>query len=205
LPVKPPVPPSIAVYRSFRFGGDTKTTKSRRRLALPQRCVDVLRRHRERLPRPPAAGDFVFATARGTALDAHNVRRSFRSVVASAGLNPREWTPRDLRHSFMSLLSANGVRIEDISRLVGQSATGVTERVYRHQLHAVLDEGASVGDERHLPARAGSHSDSHSAGYLTGTMIARRASELGGAEGIRTPDPLTARRVSNVQRVLLGP
>jgi integrase len=47
---KPPVPPSIAVYRSVRVGGDTKTTKSRRRLALPQRCVDVLRHHRERLP-----------------------------------------------------------------------------------------------------------------------------------------------------------
>lgn len=31
---------------------DTKTRKSRRRLALPQRCVDVLRRHRQRLPRP---------------------------------------------------------------------------------------------------------------------------------------------------------
>jgi integrase len=144
---KPPVPPSIAVYRSVRAGGDTKTTKSRRRLALPQRCVDVLRRHRERLPRPPVSGDLVFATARGTPLDAHNVRRSFRRVVAAAGLDPREWTPRELRHSFVSLLSANGVRIEDISRLVGHSATGVTERVYRHQLHAVLDEGASVMDD----------------------------------------------------------
>lgn len=35
LDAKPPVPPSIAVYRSIRVGGDTKTTKSRRRLALP--------------------------------------------------------------------------------------------------------------------------------------------------------------------------
>jgi integrase len=89
----------------------------------------------------------VFATANGTALDAHNVRRSFRRVVAAAGLNPREWTPRELQHSFVSLLSANGVRIEDISRLVGHSATGVTERVYRHQLRAVLDEGTAVMDD----------------------------------------------------------
>jgi integrase len=70
----------------------------------------------------------VFATANGTTLDAHNVRRSFRRVVAAAGLNPRDWTPRELRHSFVSLLSANGVRIEDISRLVGHSATGVTQQ-----------------------------------------------------------------------------
>lgn len=44
----PPVLPSIAVYRSVRVGGDTKTAKSRRRLALPTRCVDALRRHRDR-------------------------------------------------------------------------------------------------------------------------------------------------------------
>jgi hypothetical protein len=39
----PEVPPSIMVWRSVRAGGDTKTKKSRRTLALPQRCVEVLR------------------------------------------------------------------------------------------------------------------------------------------------------------------
>lgn len=72
-----------------------------------------------------------------------------RSDVSSPQLapDPREWTPRELRHSFVSLLSANGVRIEDISRLVGHSATGVSERVYSHQLRAVLDEGTPVMDD----------------------------------------------------------
>lgn len=143
----PPIPPSISVYRSVRIGGDTKTAKSRRRLALPQRCVDALQRHRDRLPHPLAPDALVFATSTGNALDAHNVRRAFRQVVSAAGLQPHEWTPRELRHSFVSLLSASGVRIEDISRLVGHSATGVTERVYRHQLHAVLDEGATAMDD----------------------------------------------------------
>jgi len=89
----------------------------------------------------------AFGTANGTELDAHNVRRSFRKVVAAAGLDETEWTPRELRHSFVSLLSASGVRIEDISRLVGHSGTAVTEKVYRHQLHAVLDEGTSTMDD----------------------------------------------------------
>ena len=141
------MPPSIAVYRSVRVGGDTKTRKSRRRLALPQRCVDALRRHHGRLPQPPARDALVFATSTGTAPDAHNVRRAFRQVVAAAGLDAQEWTPRELRHSFVSLLSASGVRIEDIARLVGHSATGVIERVYRHQLHAVLDEGTTAMDD----------------------------------------------------------
>ncbi len=144
----PPVLPSLAVYRSVRVDGDTKTMKSRRRLALPQRCVDALMRHRERMPAHRRAPDaLVFGTGNGTEMDAHNVRRSFRKVITAAGLDAAQWTPRELRHSFVSLLSASGVRIEDISRLVGHSGTAVTEKVYRHELHAVLDDGAIVMDE----------------------------------------------------------
>ena len=43
-----PVPPSVAVWRSVREGGDTKTAKSRRTLALPQAAVQALRDHRKR-------------------------------------------------------------------------------------------------------------------------------------------------------------
>ena len=45
----PPVPPSISVLRSVRQGGDTKTRKSRRRIAIPRRCVDALTAHRASL------------------------------------------------------------------------------------------------------------------------------------------------------------
>jgi integrase len=43
------------------------------------------------------------------------------------------WTPRELRHSFVSALSDRGMHIEQISRLVGHSSTHVTEEVYLHQ------------------------------------------------------------------------
>jgi integrase len=142
----PPVPPSISVLRSVRQGGDTKTRKSRRRLAMPQRCVDALRRHRDRLGRLPAGDALVFASATGTELDAHNVRRSFRRVVHAAGLDAGAWTPREMRHSFVSLLSDSGVPLEHISRLVGHSGTAVTEAVYRQQLRPVLEEGATAMD-----------------------------------------------------------
>ncbi|TDU87616.1 site-specific recombinase XerD [Kribbella voronezhensis] len=151
---EPPVPPSIRVWRSVREGGDTKTFKSRRTLELAVRCVDALKAHRERQDvRRQAAGsrwqhhDLVFATEIGTELDAANVRRAFRKVVREAGLDPTKWTPRELRHSFVSLLSSKGVRIEDISRLVGHASTTVTEKVYRHELRPVLTEGATKMDE----------------------------------------------------------
>ena len=51
---------------------------------------------------------------------------------------------RELRHSFVSVLSDAGVPVEQISQLVGHSGTTVTELVYRHQLRPVLQKGATV-------------------------------------------------------------
>lgn len=149
----PPLPPSVQVWHSVRAGGDTKTKKSRRTLALPQRAVTALREHRKRQDQDRAnAGTawqehgLVFTTTVGTPLDAANVRRAFRRITAQAGLNPADWTPRELRHSFVSLLSDHGVSLEDIADLCGHSGTTVTEKVYRHQLRPVLMAGATVMD-----------------------------------------------------------
>lgn len=147
------------LWRSVRATDDTKTEKSRRTLELPPDVVQTLKAHRvaqaeDRL----AAGmlwqdlDLVFCTSVGTALDAANVRRQFRAVVKASGIplpvradgSAGTWTPRELRHSFVSLMSANGVSIEEISRLVGHAGTTVTEAVYRHELRPVLTKGAEV-------------------------------------------------------------
>lgn len=85
----------------------------------------------------------VFASAVGTPLEAHDVRRAFRKVQA-AGLLPGDWTPREMRHSFVSLLPASGVALEDIARLVGHSGTAVTEAVYRKQIRPVIEQGATA-------------------------------------------------------------
>ena len=73
-------------------------------MELPDRCVVALRQHRkEQVEARVQAGssrvdqDLVFSTGLGTALDAANVRRSFRAVVARAGLDGPGWTPRELR------------------------------------------------------------------------------------------------------------
>ncbi|MEV0406802.1 hypothetical protein [Actinoallomurus sp. NPDC050550] len=54
----------------------------------------------------------------------------------------KEWTPWGLRHSFVSLLSAHDGPIENISRLVGNTNTVVTETVYRKQIRPVVQERA---------------------------------------------------------------
>jgi integrase len=144
----PPTPPSVQVWRSVRAGGDTKTRRSRRTIALPDRCVQALDRQRHSQQRTGvwAPLGFVFATNKGTQLDAANVRRAFRHVCERAGLESAAWTPRELRHSFVSLLSDADVPVEEIARLVGHSSTTVTETVYRKQLRPVLTGGAQVMD-----------------------------------------------------------
>jgi integrase len=77
---------------------------------------------------------------------ASNVRRSFRAVLTAASLDPADWTPRELRHSFVSLMSDAGVPIEKIARLVGHTGTATTKTVYRKQIRPVVIGGAEVMD-----------------------------------------------------------
>ena len=147
-----PVPPSVAVWHSVRQGGDTKTAKSRRTLALPQTAIEALREHRKRQAEDRLAAGalwqdhgLVFASSIGTPLDGANVRREFRKITQAAGLGTG-WAPRDLRHTFVSLMSADGVPIEEIARLAGHNQTSTTELVYRHELRPVITTGAEVMD-----------------------------------------------------------
>jgi len=144
---------AVFVWRSDRAGGDTKTPKSRRTLALPRRCALALREQRihqveDRLSAGPLWCDhgLVFASTVGTPLDHHNVRREFRKITEAAGLG-NAWVPRELRHSFVSLLSARDVPVEAIALLVGHKQTATTELIYRHQLVPALTRGAEVMDQ----------------------------------------------------------
>jgi site-specific recombinase XerD len=87
----------------------------------------------------------VFTTATGTPLGARHIRKMFQDVCERAGLG-RDWAPRDLRHTFVSLLSDDGMAIEKIARLAGHASSHVTETVYRQELRPVLQEGAEVMD-----------------------------------------------------------
>ena len=71
-----------------------------------------------------------------------NVRRGFRYIAAAARLDADARTPRELRHSFVSLLSDEGVQIVRLFSPAGGSK--VTEAVYRKQLRPVIDEGATA-------------------------------------------------------------
>jgi integrase len=72
LDAEPPVPPHVAVWRSVRLHGETKTERSRRTLALPRMAVEAL-----------------VATS-APASRTRTSRRSLRSVARKAWC----WSPR---------------------------------------------------------------------------------------------------------------
>ena len=136
-----------------RAGGDTKTQKSRQTLALPQRCAEALKklwvqqqRDRERAGELWQESGLLFASRVGTALTANNVIRAFRIITKKAGLG-EDWVPREMRHTFVSVLSANGVPVETIAVLVGHEQTATTELVYRHEIRPAITEGAEIMDK----------------------------------------------------------
>ena len=144
---------AVYVWRSVREDGDTKTELSRRTLEIPTEAATALRQQRKQQNQQRLiAGtdwqdnDLVFCTRTGTELAAGNVRRSFRAITKAAGIG-EDWTPRELRHSFVSILSDNGVPIETIADLVGHQTTIVTQKVYRHQLKPVITTGATTMNE----------------------------------------------------------
>jgi integrase len=143
----------VAVWRSVRARGETKTERSRRTLALPKMAVEALRALRQSQQRErDLAGQrwqdtgLVFTTHLGAALDAGNVRKMFKKVCREAGIGDG-WTPRELRTSFVSVMSHRGVSIEEIARLAGHASTRTTEVVYRRELRPVITTGAEIMDE----------------------------------------------------------
>ena len=88
----------------------------------------------------------MLTTHLGAALDAGNVRKMFKRICTEAGAGDG-WTPRELRTTFVSLMSHQGVSIEEIARLAGHASTRTTEVVYRRELRPVITTGAEIMDQ----------------------------------------------------------
>jgi integrase len=125
---------------------------SRRIVDLPQRALEALKSHQkwqaeERL----RATDYenlglVFATAKGTPLDAQNiVNRHFKPLLKHAGLPDIRW--HDLRHTYATLLLARGTHPTYVQKSLGHASVQLTLDRYSHWMPSMGRNTADGMDE----------------------------------------------------------
>jgi integrase len=132
--------------------GPVKTPRSRRPVNLPPQVVPLLRVHRraqarERLIAGEAWTDLglCFPSSVGSPIDPRNFRVQFDAVCERAGLIG--WHPHELRHSAASIMLAQGVPLEVVSRVLGHSSIRITADVYGHLLDPQRELAATAMSE----------------------------------------------------------
>jgi integrase len=141
----------VHVWRSASRTGDVKTPQSRRSLILPRRAVTALVAHRkrqatERLAAGAAWHDnnLVFCHQDGRMYTSDALNWRFAKMTRRAGIG--HWHAHEGRHTAVSIMSSNGVPLQEISDTVGHKSTHVTETVYRHVIVPAIRGGANVMD-----------------------------------------------------------
>ena len=142
----------VHVWRSASKTDDTKTPKSKRSLILPKRAIVALRAHKARqdAERREAgdawhASNLVFCHENGTTYTSDALNWRFSKMTRKAGIG--HWHAHEGRHTAVSIMSSNGVPIQEISDTVGHKSTHATETVYRHVIVHAIRGGATVMDD----------------------------------------------------------
>lgn len=139
--------------RVIQVRGKLKNDQSRRTLVMPAVVAGALRALRaqqaaDRLKLGAGWQDSgaVFAREDGSQPSERTAYGRFQTACSRAGLGPG-WHPHEMRHTFVSVLSAHGVDIDDIADAAGHVNATVTRVVYRHQISDKVARGAAAMDQ----------------------------------------------------------
>jgi integrase len=121
---------SVSEVNGHLYTSTPKTRAGSRTVALPAFLTTEVRRHLgDRMLQPEM---FVFTSERGTQLRYSNFRNRFwRDAVRRADL-PSTLRFHDLRHTYASLLVAQGAHPKEMAELLGHSSAQITLDRYSH-------------------------------------------------------------------------
>jgi len=106
---------------------------------LPPSLLQELRLWK--LASPPNDNDLVFANEAGEAMNYSNmVNRYYKKALKAAGIPQIRF--HDLRHTYASLLLAQGENIKYVQNQLGHSSPTVTLNVYAHLMKKENQEAA---------------------------------------------------------------
>jgi integrase len=106
-----------------------KTKSSRRSLSLPQELIHELRVWKLKCPK--SERELVFTTEEGRPIDRKSASKMLDRAIKKAELEKR-LTPHGLRHTFASLLLADGVPVPEVAAYLGHKDCSITLKVYAH-------------------------------------------------------------------------
>jgi integrase len=122
-----------------------KSRLSRRTIVLSPRFKEALELHR--LTCPVGSCDLVFSTRNGTPLDPENmIHQQFLPTLARAGLKRVRF--HDLRHTYASLLIAQGENVKFIQGQLGHASATTTLDRYGHLLPDAKRESGTKLDKQ---------------------------------------------------------
>ena len=134
----------ITVDKNFTHGrvGTTKMGKVRK-VDMSLELVKVLKEWR--LACPKGEYNLVFPNGDGGYQDANNmIKRRFKPALSRAGIDSLRF--HDLRHTYASLLLANGAPMKYVQHQLGHSSIKMTMDLYTHLLSEVNEQCVNLLD-----------------------------------------------------------
>lgn len=113
----------------------TKTVDSNRTIPLPSRAIEAIQ-YFESINPKHKNNDYVCVSKNKTKIDRRGVNKTLKAMAKKANCSIQDFTVHSLRHTYGSLLLANGVDIKIVSELLGHSDITVTYNIYI----GILDE-----------------------------------------------------------------
>jgi integrase len=131
----------LAIQRTFNNGRlfTPKTQTSKRKIDLGPTVIKELKKWRLACPKNDL--DLVFPNEAGNHINNKNMlRRNFRPALKAAGCPSIRF--HDLRHTYASLLIAQGENIKYIQNQLGHASPSITLNVYAHLMKPTNQEAA---------------------------------------------------------------
>ena len=129
-----------------------KTERSRRSLVMTTGALEALKLHKKFVAEMRAGydsqwqeNDLVFPSADGSPKQATIDFNDWKRALRLCGIKPRRL--HDARHTAATLMYAQGVGIEVISRALGHSSSAITSKLYVHSAIEPLRSAAKLMDE----------------------------------------------------------
>lgn len=134
----------ITIDKNYTHGriGTPKTGKIRK-IDLSQELMQVLREWK--MACPPNVNNLVFPNSDGNYQDANNmIKRRFKPSLERAGIDTIRF--HDLRHTYASLLLANGAPMKYVQHQLGHTSIKMTMDLYTHLLPEVTEQCVNLLD-----------------------------------------------------------